>query len=556
MSYELLFEKAKQFHEAGDFDNAESLYRRILETNPKNPDVLNLLGLVAQAKGAHEQAIELFYKAIKETPGFLPLYFNLAFSLEAMGKYIEAIDAYLRLDIPESYNNIGNIYQELGDTEKAKAFYTRALSLPEAKASIAFLEEDVPTLENMATPAAHYYLSRINLNKQQFEKALFYSQKIDDFRAYLVTGEALLKLGRKEEAREAFALALEKNPKSVSGLINLANLEENEALYRQAIDLEANNFDAHLNYANLLYSQKRLPEALEEYRRAIVINPNAPELSNNIAVIQRDLGEYEEAIGLFMNAVLNAPQHEHEQFILNLSETLLLFAQTNPENHQKALEIAQNWQVTMPDNLFAKNTFAILEGKPGDDSIYSQALFDNFAATYEQTLNDINYQLPQKIKELIGEVEGTILDLGCGTGLMAEALKSPKNQFVGVDISEKMLQLAQEKNLYQELHQADIIDYLSRHKPRIVSLILSSDTFCYFKDLKDIIKLTNKTPICFSIEVFKGETHRSLTGRYKHNPDEVNQILTRCGYTHIKRHPLTLRYESGSPVEGMIFVAD
>ena len=51
MSYELLFQRAVQLHEAGQLNEAEQIYRRILETAPQQPEVLNLLGLVAKAKG-------------------------------------------------------------------------------------------------------------------------------------------------------------------------------------------------------------------------------------------------------------------------------------------------------------------------------------------------------------------------------------------------------------------------------------------------------------------------------------------------------------------------
>lgn len=56
MSYDLLFRRAVDFHQNGEFDKAEMLYRQILETVPENPEVLNLLGLIAQIKGIHQEA--------------------------------------------------------------------------------------------------------------------------------------------------------------------------------------------------------------------------------------------------------------------------------------------------------------------------------------------------------------------------------------------------------------------------------------------------------------------------------------------------------------------
>ena len=95
MGYDLLFQQAIKLHEQGRLDEAENIYRQILETAPTNPDVLNLLGLIAQAKGRHAQAVELFYQAVKNAPSHAPFYFNLGLSLENDRKLVEAQQAYL-----------------------------------------------------------------------------------------------------------------------------------------------------------------------------------------------------------------------------------------------------------------------------------------------------------------------------------------------------------------------------------------------------------------------------------------------------------------------------
>ena len=73
------------------------------------------------------------------------------------------------------------------------------------------------------------------------------------------------------------------------------------------------------------------------------------------------------------------------------------------------------------------------------DKEYSTKLFDNFAPTYEKTLQNIKYNLPQEIQNTLGSPKGLIIDLGCGTGKIAERLKSADNTFIGIDISQKML---------------------------------------------------------------------------------------------------------------------
>ena len=67
MSYNDLFHEALTCFDNEDFDKAEVLTRQIAETAPNNPDILNLLGLIAQAKGIHEEACSYFSAAIRES---------------------------------------------------------------------------------------------------------------------------------------------------------------------------------------------------------------------------------------------------------------------------------------------------------------------------------------------------------------------------------------------------------------------------------------------------------------------------------------------------------
>ena len=55
-----------------------------------------------------------------------------------------------------------------------------------------------------------------------------------------------------------------------------------------------------------------------------------------------------------------------------------------------------------------------------------------------------------------------ILDVGCGDGLVAEALLTRGfSNIVGTDISQKMVQLAAKKNIYKSVFQADLMKPLA-----------------------------------------------------------------------------------------------
>lgn len=581
MSYDLLFQKAIELHNNGRLDEAAAIYRQILETAPDNPDVLNLLGLVAQAKGVHIEAIELFYKAIRQTPQHAPLYFNLGISLDAWNKPIEAIDNFkkaleLAPDMKEAWNSLATVYRRLGRTKEAQNTYRKALQLDsadiDARTGLALLlpdiNEQIAELEKLTAlypqaPLPLFHLAGLYLGNARAAEALTLAQRAlaeapYSYEILNLAAFAAAELRQTAAAEDYFRRSLQifASPAAAVGLASLLSaenrLEEAEPFFRRALQLDPDNLDAHINYADLLYKQHRLAEALEEYRAAVIINPKIAEVSNNLGIILKDLQEYEQALGLFFNALALKP--DLEEISVNLAETLTLYAR---HNHEEAVKIADTWLKNTPDNLFARHTAAALKGENfADNKIFAEKLFDRFADNYELVLARLDYQLPNRIRDLIGDVKGTVADLGCGTGLAGLALKAPGTQLIGIDISEAMLEKAEEKNIYRKLIKADITDYL-RQQEKPADLYIAADVFNYIGDLSEIISLIAPHPLCFSVEC--GENIKDFrlndTGRYQHSASYINNLLNNNGYNQIECKPLVIRHEDNQAVNGLLYYA-
>ena len=323
-------------------------------------------------------------------------------------------------------------------------------------------------------------------------------------------------------------------------------------MYKKALSISPKDFDAHLNYAVLLQKQNRLNEALEEYRQAAVINPDSAEVSNNLGLLQRTLNNLPQAIDMLLNAFCLSPKKQ--EYAANLAETLTIFAETNFE---QAGKIASAWLQKAPDNPFAIQIDAALNNKNiAHNSAYSQQLFDIFADTYESTMQNINYNIPHKIASLIGKPHGLIVDLGCGSGLLGQELKTSDNHLIGVDISEKMLKLAEQKNIYDKLIQSDIIQYCQNLPDN--SIIIAADVIGYIGEIKPLITKIFPHEFVFSAAIDNNKTQTfSLIpqGRYIYNSDYINITLKNCGYNNVSQHNTTLRTENGTPVKGAIFIA-
>lgn len=583
MSYDLLFQRALSLHDAGDLAAAEQIYRQILETAPNQPDVLNLLGLIAQSRGIDQEAVNFFYQAIRHAPQEkASYYFNLGVSLANWHKPYEAAEAFQKVialapDVKETYVQLANLYRDQNQPEQARRCYEQALDKDphyyEAKVRLALLdtpEKAEMTLKQLSArhpdePLAFYHLANLCRQRQDATGAEAYAQRAlelapDNADINLLLAEICLQKGNPEQAQPFLLQTLQSDPDNLSALINRANFlsaqneEEAERLYLRATELDKNNFDACLNYATLLQKQNRLPEALETFRRAVLINPQSAEACNNLGLILKDTGDYTEALGLLFNAYKYNPALE--EISLNITETLILLHRSG--KIEEAQKIAANWAEQNPQNIYATHINAVFKGENiAPDKIFTQKFFDHFADTYELVLQNVGYQLPRNFRNLAGDVKGTIVDLGCGSGLVGEALKSPQNQIIGVDLSPEMLKRTQNKGVYASLVSRDITDYLQTELPADTALITAADVFCYFGSLDDIIRLCAPHRLIFSVETSSGTPDYQLaeTGRYKHNPLYINNILTKYGYADIKQTPLTLRTEDGQAVEGVIFTA-
>lgn len=574
MSYDLLLQKAVDLHNQGNFDEAEILYRQILETAPKNPIVLNLLGMIAQSKNAHNQAIELFYAAQKHNPNE-PMYpFNLGFSLLQIGKFSEAEASFskalnLSANFKEAAYYLGICAEKKGDITKANFYYHKALEIDSSyvdpKLALSLLNDGLRELLVLDEEICNNYLIKANISKKYFDtgdlsSAIDYAKKAyelnpDDDEITTFYATLLLENNQINEAEQLFEFALKINPKNISALINMANiLAQNknqtkaENLYRQAIDIAPKNFDAHLNLANLLFNQNRKSEALDEYRNAVIINPQSSVLKRNLAMLLREEGEYQESLGLLFDT-LN--QDDSDRTSINIAETLTLLSQKDKET---ALKIAENWLHSMPDNIFAKHTLSALKGeKIEDNKVYTEHLFDTFADNYNEVLRRINYSAPLRIAELIRNIKGTVIDLGCGSGLVGLACRDFQQEFIGVDISAKMLAEAQKTGRYREIIKSDILEYL-KTKPK-ADLLVAADVLCYLADLKEFFILAKGYKLCFSVEALENSENFALlpSGRCAHNKRYIKRLLAENGFENIKYYEETIRYENGLPIKGYIF---
>ncbi|MGH6862621.1 MAG: methyltransferase domain-containing protein, partial [Phyllobacterium sp.] len=117
---------------------------------------------------------------------------------------------------------------------------------------------------------------------------------------------------------------------------------------------------------------------------------------------------------------------------------------------------------------------------------YVETLFDAYAPTFEtMLLEKLDYRVPDLLAGAVdsaapGRSFASVLDLGCGTGLMGLYFRSRSTRLAGMDLSEAMLQKAAEKQVYDTLAKGDVNDFHAA--PGSVDLAIAADVFVYVGD--------------------------------------------------------------------------
>ena len=127
-------EEALAFFNAGNFEGARIIYEGILEVDPNDCNVLNLLGLVDYSLKNYQQALILFSKAISIYPNHASFHSHLGNTFKELGRYSEALASYdqaikINSKFAQAYMNRGVTLREQGRYAEALASFTDSIQL-------------------------------------------------------------------------------------------------------------------------------------------------------------------------------------------------------------------------------------------------------------------------------------------------------------------------------------------------------------------------------------------------------------------------------------------
>lgn len=211
------------------------------------------------------------------------------------------------------------------------------------------------------------------------------------------------------------------------------------------------------------------------------------------------------------------------------------------------------------------------ETPPKAPDAYVETLFDQHAEAFEDILvEQLGYAVPMLARQRLQSLNlgpfKRMLDLGCGTGLTGAALRDMADDITGIDISENMVEIAHEKEIYETLYVAEVEDFLEDNDDDAFDLITATDVLPYLGALEPLFFGTaeNMTPggiFVFSSEtlpddVLAGRTH--MVGphqRFAHAQTYVKERLEATGFELVEITDINVRMQDGNPTPGHLVVA-
>ncbi len=326
VSVDALLQAAVDFHNSGNLVEAEAHYRKILEDDPKNPNVLHLLGFLAHQSGFGEEGIALIKEAITYMPDVSLFHSNLAKVYLALKDSEQAESAYRRCLELESGNY--DVMNDLANLLRTKEKGPGSRSLLEASE---LLSEVV--IQKPMVPEYHMNFGNILRDIGQDKEAIASYEKAKEIDPKF-SGAALRNIGlihctRKDYdlAREYLNKALKIDPKDSAALNNLGEvfvfdhqLERGIECFQSALDIDVNNALIYRNMGRALMRRRRDEEALEALQKSMELDSSEISAYGQFAAVLRNMEKYDESENFVRHALKQFP--EEPTLLCELSNNL------------------------------------------------------------------------------------------------------------------------------------------------------------------------------------------------------------------------------------------
>lgn len=339
LHYKQLSDRAFFYHSKNKLNEAEEIYKQLLNINPDDLNILNLLGLLYLAKNKPSEAICYLSKAfiLKKTPYIVSnlakayymndeplnaiklykmalssgetddIYYSIALAYKKLKDYDNLIENYKKaIELnPKHYNSCYNLsiaYKEIGKTEMALFYAEKCTQIKnnddELYALISGYYEDIKCYG----AAIEALRTAILINNKNY--LYFYN-----------LGVLLARTGKSQDAEAAYLKSIELNPKHIESYVNLSSLykntDNNKALDYLSIAYKFAPSEENivLSLAQTLRALFKNIESIDVLNKFINEKPKCAQAFALLGMNYMDLGEYKKALSYYDNALNLSPEN-------------------------------------------------------------------------------------------------------------------------------------------------------------------------------------------------------------------------------------------------------
>ena len=315
-------------HKRGKLEEAERLYRAILQSQPLHPDANHNLGVLAASANKVGAALLLFKTALEANPKieqFWLSYIDALIKEKQFDNAKQVLDQAKRQGVAREKLNVLETQLPLTAqvNEPKSSAHKKSLEFSEKRKKLTEQKKQKKAKKIKATSPSEV---EVNNLLHQFQTArygdaeklaLSLTERFPHHNfSWKVLAEIFKKVGRTPKALVAGQKAVEIDSQDPAAHFNLGitlqelgRLDEAEASYTQAIALRPGYAEAHGNLGVTLKELGRLNEADVCYEQAIKLKPDYAEAHSNLGVTLQELGRLEEAEISLRRAIALKPDH-------------------------------------------------------------------------------------------------------------------------------------------------------------------------------------------------------------------------------------------------------
>jgi protein O-GlcNAc transferase len=262
-----MLENAMQLHSDGKVAEAEAIYRKMLQIDPDDADVLQLLSVISMQQGNPNEALKLVTRALELNPEAADYHCTLGTVLLSMRRQEEAIAEYrrsvaLQPDYLEALWRLASALRQLGRLKEAEEPAARALAIKPDLPEQFYLMGNGARGRGDIEGAMKAYAEATGLRPGYYE-------------AHNNLGECLYNQGKLEEAVQHIRRAVACRPTMPVALFNLGNMLKDlgataDATHylRQAVSLKPTDPNMHSALAMTMHYSESDPQViLKELKR-------------------------------------------------------------------------------------------------------------------------------------------------------------------------------------------------------------------------------------------------------------------------------------------------